>query len=353
MAEKYQYLLQVVLESKASANLFAGHVQYAGGGSRTDAVRVDENQIELKCERVSLIDLDGVFVNYQSAIYNQMAKGISFHICAMQAIPEVKKITLTAKRGNVKIKEKIIGADELNNSVRLLSKFKANFNLKSLEIIFSESEKSSEVLKAISYLIRSKTKGDPFDRFDSLWKAYNSIYRAIGKKKTDHECQVALRSFILKHHAASQTATDMVSGMTAKELRSKLRWRALILNDYENFAKTEAFSKFILRYTDARIMEVFQEILPYRQNFLSDAGLLGKVEQHIEKNVKSAVVSDAEVTALICIKYMYFIRNKSAHGERLDRIIGLGTKETKEVKWLSDLLEALIIDLINVNHLYH
>ncbi|KVL50388.1 hypothetical protein [Burkholderia territorii] len=353
MAAKYQYLLQVALESKTSANLFTGHVQYAGGGSRTDAVRIDENQIALECERVSLIDLDGVFVNYQSAIYSQMVKGISFYICARHAIPEVKKITLTAKRRNIKVKEKIIGASELNNSVRLLSKFKADFNSKALEVIFDESEKGSAALRAISYLIRSRTKGDLFDRFDSLWKAYNSIYRAIGKKKTDHECQVELRKFILEHPVASQTTTAMVSGMTAKELRLKLRWRALVLNDYESSAKADAFSKFILRYTDARIMEVFREILPYRKDFLSDAGLLAEVEDHIEKNIEDAVVSDAEVTALICIKYMYFIRNKSAHGERLDRIIGLGSKETKEVSWLSDLLEALIIDLINVNHLYH
>lgn len=353
MARKYQYLLQVLLESKTAANLFTGNVQYAGGGSRTDAVRIDENQIVLECERLGLIDLNGVFVNYQSAIYSQMAKGVSFYICAQQTIPEVRKIILSAKRGNIKIKEKIIEANELNNSVKLLSKFKANFNLKSLEIIFNESEKSYDSLKAISYLIRSKTKIDPFDRYDSLWKAYNSIYRSIGKKKTDHECQVELRRFILKNPIASQTTTGMVHGMVAKDLRSKLRWRALVLNDYDNSSKTTAFCEFILRYTDARIMEVFQEILPYRKDFLSGAGLLGKVEKHIEKNIRSSVVSDTEVTTLICIKYMYFIRNKSAHGERLDRIIGLGTKETKEIKWLSDLLEALIIDLINANNLYH
>lgn len=49
---------------------------------------------------------------------------------------------------------------------------------------------------------------------------------------------------------------------------------------------------------------------------------------------------------------MYFVRNKSAHGERMDRIIGLGSKEAKEIKWLSDLLEILVIDLINNNNLY-
>ncbi|NWK79550.1 hypothetical protein [Aquitalea sp. LB_tupeE] len=353
MARKYQYLLQISLEGSASDNLFKNDIQYAGGGSRLDHITIDENLITLKCERVSLIDLDGVFINYQSAIYSQVAKGISFYICSKQAIPKIERISLAAKRGDNIVSEKIITKAELKDPGALLSKFTANFDINSLKTIFDESEKSSTILKAISYLIRSKTKVDPFDQFDSLWKAYNAIYRIIGKSKKDHDCQVALRNFLIKNKCASKNTAKKITGISATSLRSLLRWRALILNDYENAAKSQAFCDFILRYKDPRIMEVIREILPYRTKFLTDSNLLETVEDHIDKNIRNNVKCDEEVIALICIKYMYFVRNKSAHGERLDRIIGLKTKESKEIKWLSDLLETLIIDLINANHIYH
>jgi hypothetical protein len=125
-----------------------------------------------------------------------------------------------------------------------------------------------------------------------------------------------------------------------------------VLNDFETREKTKAFADFILRYHDERIMKVMNEILPYRQQFLGEAGLLDATNAHIATQIAAAQSFDEELVALICIKYMYFVRNKSVHGERFDRIIGVGNKETAEVKWLNTVLERLIIDLINVSDLY-
>ena len=222
----------------------------------------------------------------------------------------------------------------------------------SLQSIFDESDKSAALLKSVSHLIRSKTKKDTFDRFDSLWKSYNALYKIIARRQKEHDCHVELRRFILNNVSASKSIAKHIGKITAAELRNKLRWRALILNDFESLEKTKSFHDFILRYTDARLMKVFEETLPYREGFLNAKGLLQSVENHIGKHLNLGVNNDQEVISFLCIKYMYFVRNKSAHGERMDRIIGLGNKEVKEIKWLSDLLEMLVIDLINDNKLY-
>lgn len=353
MSGKYKYTITVLIDGAASsANLYAGLAQYAGGSGRTDAVSVSDDRIILECHRTSLIDLDGIFSNYQSGLYSQIAKSIAFYICIKQGIPEITKITVDVERGGKIVRNKTINAVDFKSRSAIQANFQGTFNSASLHVLFEESAKGSALLKAISHFIRAKTKKDTFDRFDSLWKSYNAIYRIIAGESTDHACHVSLRTFILTHPIASRLVVAQLSILTPAELREKLRWRALILNDFESVAKAKAFRDFILRYSDARLMQVFKDILPYRSEFLESAGLLNETETHIERNLNAGTVNDQELTALICIKYMYFVRNKSVHGERLDRIIGLGNKETKEVKWLSDLLEILITDLINANHLY-
>jgi len=352
MREKFKYLIEISIEEVSTINLFNGLVKYQGGSGREDRININCDRIILGCERSSLIDLDGVFKNYHSVMYAQIAKAVSFYICATSTIPRINDIKIRVERSGKLIKEKKISSTDLKSHVTLAAPFTGVFSPVSLTTMFDESPKGSALLKAISHLIRSKTKKDVFDRFDSLWKAYNAIYKIIGNGGTDHACHVALRTFVLANPAASVCTSAIVAGMTARELRKKLRWRDLILNDYEKSNKSIAFRDFVVRYTDARIMQVFHEILPYRKDFLTDAGLLFGVENHINGQLALNVSVHREVVVLICIKYMYFVRNKSAHGERLDRIISLGNKETKEMGWLNEILEGMIIDLINVNNLY-
>ncbi|KPN89192.1 hypothetical protein [Pseudomonas nunensis] len=353
MRSKYHYSVEIKINnSEKQTVLFSGPCEYNGGGAYTDQLEITNSKIALQCIRVSEIDLDGVFNNYQSALYGQITKAIFFYIGVKQSIPEILSIKISTSYRNKLTKEKNIGASDFKSHAQLASHFLSELKPDPLKVIFKESEKGLGLLKAASHLTRSKTKTDIFDRFDSLWKAFNALYRVIAKKTSDHECHRETRTFILNHPSASETAAKMIENMTAEKLRSKIRWRQLILNDFENYKKTKAFRDFVLRYTDARLMHVLKKTLPYRQEFLTKAGFLDVVEVHIEKHLKAAKLDNQQLIAALCIKYTYFVRNKSAHGERLDRIIGLSNKEMVEIKWLSDLLERLIIDLINANGLY-
>lgn len=353
MRPKYHYHVDIKINnSEKNATLFRGNYAYSGGGTYRDQLEITNNTITIQCKRVSKIDLNGVFNNYQSALYWQITKAIFFYIGAKHVVPEISQIDITTTYRDTIIDKKSIGASDFESHATLNKKFLTNFKTDKLQTILEETEKGQGLLKSVSHLTRSKTKTDKFDRFDSLWKSFNALYRTISKKTTDHECQIETRRLILKHPQASITAAHVVKSITAEKLRSQFRWRQLILNDYEHSGKAEAFKDFVSRYTDPRVMHVLKETLPYRKDSLASAGFLDTVEKHLSKHLQAARPSNQQLVAILCIKYAYFVRNKSAHGERLDRIIGLSNKEVTEIKWLSDLLEHLIIDLINANDLY-
>ncbi|KIC80497.1 hypothetical protein [Pseudomonas sp. C5pp] len=353
MRQRYHYLIEIDLKnSEKPETLFSGFIDYSGGGSYQDQLVITNRKISINCTRASKIDLNGVFNNYQSALYGQITKAIFFYICRKTTIPELTSITISTQYRDRPAGVKKIEDTDFKSHAKLTSGFLSGFKIDRLEAILAESEKGAGLLKAVSHLTRSKTKHDIYDRFDSLWKSFNALYRTIAKKSTELECQQTTRSLLLDHARASESSRTLLGNITADELRKKLRWRQLILNDYEHDGKAGAFKDFVLRYTDARLMQVFKETLSYRKDSLTKAQHIGAVEAHIEKHLKAGLSKNQEVIAILCIKYAYFVRNKSAHGERLDRIIGLSNKEVIEVKWLSDLLECLIIDLINANDLY-
>ncbi|MBK4989218.1 hypothetical protein [Pseudomonas sp. S36] len=353
MKKKYKYKIIIAIRDSASSDvLYQGTSQYPGGRSRFDNVLIKGDSLSLECDRVTLVDLEGIFENYQSGLYGQISKSILFYISTMGTIPNIEKISIAVERGGIVVKNKVINSDEFKGHPKLLSPLRTSFDAGSLKTIFDESDKSSAILKSISHLIRSKTKQDPFDRFDSLWKSFNGLYKTITQKSKDFDCHLELRKFIISNPSASKNIAHLTSKMTALDLRNQLRWRALILNDFDTIKKTKAFYEFVTRYTDARLMKVFEETLPYRKDFLKSENRLSDVEKHINTHLNAGVKNEQEVVAILCIKYMYFVRNKSAHGERMDRIIGLGNKEVKEINWLGDLLEILIIDLVNASRLY-
>ncbi|WP_342653075.1 hypothetical protein [Pseudomonas sp. F3-2] len=352
MRKKYSYNIDIILDEKPTKKAAVLNLPYPHGGNLSDLLTLRNDSIVIACTRNSDININDIFRNYNSGIYAQIAKSFIYYICTKRKIPKVKKIVITSSRGGAELDKLKVNPKDFQIQYKLRSKFCSIINSKALQASLDESPKGTALLKAASHLIKSKTKEDIFDRFDSLWKAFNSLYKIIGKSEKDHDCHVALREKLLAYPTLSTNTARLLSPMTEMQIRDKLRWRQLILNDYATAKKTKALHDFILRYTDARLMKVICQILPYRQDFLTTENLLQSTLKHIQSHIQANVNNDQELTAFLCIKYMYFVRNRSAHGERLDRIIGLNNKEIKETQWLSDVLESLIIDLINSNNLF-
>lgn len=156
----------------------------------------------------------------------------------------------------------------------------------------------------------------------------------------------SMRAFIISNKNLFTNTLAITNSYTHSELRS-FRWRNLILNDYTTLNKTRAFHDFILRYQDKRIMDLFDEILPYRIDFLNRENLLGSVQSHISSNRGR---NDIELIPLLSIKYAYFVRNKMFHGEIPDSTFKIyNNDEDIEIDRLNDILSSLIFELLNNN----
>jgi len=353
LTKNYAYEVKILFdEIESKASIFEGFVQY-GSKNRTDKMIINEDSIFIFCNRTNLIDLDGVFNNYKSIIYGQIIKALAFYMGTKKTAPNIKSIQISCKKNQRLIASKKITSSHFQHK-KFHTKFQGTFKSASLRTIFEENKKGASILKTITYVLRSKTKEDVFDRFETLWKGYNGLYKEITQETNDHNCHVKLRAFILANPNATLNTQKILSKLDSADLRSKIRWRDLILNDFDTSKKAVAFKEFVCRYSDSRLLSVLNLVLNYRIEMLKNAvpPLDLVTQQHITDCINANQQCDSEIVAFLCIKYMYFVRNKSVHGERIDRIVGITNKETDEVTWLSNILESLVVDLVNAQALY-
>lgn len=143
----------------------------------------------------------------------------------------------------------------------------------------------------------------------------------------------------------------MVAPLTATEIRANIRLNQMILNNCPTQAKATAFAQSIMRNSDPRVLELYQNSLPIRATFLNNANQLAPVTLHLSHGIAANVACNADVLSTLCIKYMYFVRNKITHAEKADHGFSFihGGADESEIRWLAPFLEALVIDLINIS----
>ena len=128
----------------------------------------------------------------------------------------------------------------------------------------------------------------------------------------------------------------------------------MLQNNHPTPARTKALRDTILRITDSRILAIYQETLKIRESQLNTAGHLNVVIAHITAGLATSTVNHSDLVTTLCNKYMYFVRNKIAHAERTDSGFSFlrGSAEETEIAWLIPMLEALVIDLINISETF-
>jgi hypothetical protein len=137
------------------------------------------------------------------------------------------------------------------------------------------------LLNSISHYLSAHNSNDDYEKFERLWKSFNPLYRAIGKQNTEFDNLKETRNFILANHTCLKLSIPTVNKLDAKELRLKLRWRALILNNYPTESDTKNYTNSILRYTDYRIMNAYLETIGNREQFLKNKNWYTKVINHL------------------------------------------------------------------------
>lgn len=161
-----------------------------------------------------------------------------------------------------------------------------------------------------------------------------------------------MRKFIIEKQEFSPISCSFFDEYSHEDIR-RLQWRNLILNDYNEFKHTKAFYGCITRHNDYRINKVFKETICYRKEYLKNEHVFDKANNHIDNSIYTEQKINAEVLTLYVIKYSYFIRNKSFHGEKIDPAFHIvKSDEIKELDVLNTILGIFLKELISINKYY-
>lgn len=330
--------------------LFVGAASYRSNSAKTDNLRIYNKIVVIESNRTSVQRYP--LKQHNSTFYKQIVKAICLYYLLERKPRSLREIAITQNLGNAREHRQALSHPDLK---QVVSK-SANLAVLSAiapdkaALLLEESTRGRAVLHAVTHLIKSLDSASAFDRFERLWRAFNALYRAFANQSTEHACHRALRDHIQQHPALFPLALHLVSPLTAAGIRPNVRWNQMILNNYAAAAKAAALRDSITRVMDHRILSIYKDSLPIRQAHLTSIGALSTVQNHIATHIQSGTVRDSDVLSTLCIKYMYFVRNKIAHAERADHGFSFlpGSAEEKEIQWLIPFLEALVIDLLNI-----
>ena len=338
---------KIVVEMSSNDNtiLFSDNVKYGQQWTGTDKITISKKTIEISGSRKSSSKIETIEGLYRSKIYTQLIKSILYLYAIISDPLEIKTISVIKN----KINKNYTDINQFFCGKKIFSPF---FDKNELKIIFDENEKSSSLKDSLFYLLRSMYENNSYLAFELVWKSFNILYYCIGKKNNEFENQKELRKLLLDNESLFVQSKALVNKLTQIEFRNKFRWRQFIYNNFpkrtsEHKSHAEAFHDFILRYNDPRIIQLFNEILCYKENELKAEGLYDDCTNHINNNAH--VTNDIELVALIAIKYSYFVRNKLTHGEENDLTYTLLSKDLRleEIKFITKLLQTLINDFFN------
>ena len=355
MTRENKYIIEIIFDLDVrTRTLFNGQVPYYGSASFADDFKIFNDKIIIEANRSAIVALESIFYNHFSSLYNQIIKSLLFYYATTRKFVKIKNIKISRARSKKILDERLFKENEFNQV--LDGSFKLNYTFEHNKLIelFTESPKGQTILIAISYILKANAGLNDSDRFEKLWKSFNKLYTHIANDHKDFNCLRYLRQFIINNPNILLLSSSKVNGLNTKKLRNSIRWRAMLLDNYDTEAQTESFKNFVIRYSDKRIMEILLETkYGYREDFLRNNGFFVPVNNHIQTSIANNIVNDNEIVSLLTGKYMYFVRNKTFHGEKIDSSFRLTVnKEDNELKFLNSVLEPYLIDLINASNLY-
>lgn len=351
--KRYSFKISIKMDSNSKDISYTKNIPYMNSRSYFDKLTIKDSEISIKGDRSAKPNFDEIFYNHMSILYTQIIKSILAYYCLSGIICKISEINFYDDSQKL---VKSIGIDEINNVTLASRDFTVlkDIDFNKMNVIFDDSKKGKAFFISLSHFIRSFCMRDSSESFEKLWKSFNAIYKEISGKESDNDCHKHLRRDMVQYPQNYPLIAHAVTNLTSKEIRDKTRWNKMILNDYKTETKTKAFKCFILRNDDFRLMEICKESLPVREDFLKSSGLYEIVNDHIENKLENKTVNDMQVAATLCIKYMYYVRNKLMHGEQMDSGFRLKyiNKQEESMNWCSSLLKMLVIDIYNSNDLH-
>ena len=313
----------------------------------TDTFHFFQDHLNVIAQRSSNYHDGSILSNDKNSLYLQILKALAYYYAYANDVPKIKKVTIVKKQSG----REDYTYNECNSFLQPVNDdcIKANrFSAGVLEVIFDNSERGNAILTALTYWLKSyEYRNIPSLRFDALWRAFNCLYRYQANNDKDFEGLRNFRSFITGNQHLFPNSISITTGYD-QSVWDSFRWRALILNDYNEESKMNALSDFIQRYHDSRIMHSLYNIITVRQNYLEPASLWDSVVTHLTANFTSN--SDIETLTILVVKYAYFVRCKYVHGELPENSFKIEhTNIDKELTRLNELFTVFIFEIINGN----
>lgn len=330
-------------------------LEYKFSKNHTDKLEISSNTITISGTRSQKPNFDDVFKNNQSEIYFQFIKSYVFYSITNGLIPEIQTISCYDKNGD--LEKKYNQGDIRNLEQKECPSNLQKINKSKLSIIFKSTHEGTKYLYAATTLIRSFCTNNENDRFEKIWKSYNSIYRVRNTALQERQCLEHMGDIMRNTPTAFPLSTTYISKCSKDDIRNATRWYAMLENEFitrTNSKKREKkFSNFLTRYYDFRLLEIAQDTIDFKDKFWTTQATRQHTLATITARIANPIQSDIELVDVLCNCYMYYLRNKTLHGEQADhsfRFIPYN-KESKTLKFSSDLLFLVICDLIN-NHNY-
>ena len=317
--------------------------EYIGGGTYQDSFHFLQDHFEIIAQRGNIYPDGSILGNDQNSLYNQILKGLLYYYGLAADFPKIKSISIIRKqahRADVVYGESSVFSQPIDDN----RPKPYVFIPADLDVIFNPTMKASAIRVALSYWLKAVSSNSEFYRFEHLWRAFNRIFLFEGDTVKDFDGLRAIRGVIINYRGSFGQTVGLTNGIPQLQLES-LRWRKMILHDYNTVSKAGALRDFIFRYSDNRIMRALYNIITVRESYLNLLpGAWTAVQSHLSD---LSHTEDIELVAILAVKYSYFVRNIMFHSEIPDSTFKVKkTSEDMELELLSNILESLIFELI-------
>lgn len=347
MSKRYNYHIKVDFSiSNKECAIGKVYSRYLNGKDNEDSFHFFSKSFKLIASRSKSYKDGTILSNNGNSINKQLLKGLLYYYSIATSFPKISKVSIIRKRAKSADFNYTIDCANIIQPIIPDNNNPFIFDKEVLKEIFNESERGDAYRIALSYWLKGIASSERYYKFDHFWRAFNRLYLYHDANAVnDTDARRHMRRCIIDNPRIFPLTLRMI---TPIDLR-KFRWRSLILNDYDTFSKTAAFKDFVLRHNDERIMNLFKEILPYREEYLKNANLYDDVVSHINQ---APTRKDGELITLLSIKYAYFVRNKMFHGEIPDSTFKIHDDHIDyEIDNLNNILSTLIYEIINNNFL--
>lgn len=325
---------------------------YYRSNGRQDTFTFRNNGFTIEAERSCSYSDGSILNSSQNSLNGQILKGLLVYYALASDFPKLKNISILRKRqrrfGD------FVYTETLGFQQPLTPGIVRNLHLSQADVneILEETDKGIAVRTALSYWLKGVNSQDRYFKLDRYWKAFDRLLLHQGNTTRERDGIPAMKALIRGNTGLFVKSTAMTNTASDGYIR-KFSWNKLLYKCSKRYTKPKDICRRATEYSDSRAIRLFQSLVygPKVQTALSSAGLWTNVVNHFAANTDT--ICDIDIVLLLSLSYTYYLRCKLFHGEVPDSTFKLKpTDEDWEIEELGKLLEIVVFELLEHNHIF-